>query len=74
MACDVVNTRAAITPLKTDRITELLEVIMLKPPARFKNTQITSIKWNNVEYQCKSAFRGCGRKFLRGIVERRVVE
>jgi hypothetical protein len=70
MFFDIVSTRASITPInKFDKMQqELFEIIILKPPPYFKNTSINSIKWNNKEYQCQSAFKSCGDKFLKGVI------
>jgi hypothetical protein len=66
---DVVETRASIVPMyKSDDLLEVFEVILLKPPSCFECTQISSIKWNNKEYKCHSAFRSYGPKFLKGTI------
>ncbi|MDR1391121.1 MAG: hypothetical protein LBI95_01990 [Holosporales bacterium] len=67
----VLDTKASIRQLKSDDgLCPLFEVIILKPPIKFKNTLFSALKWNNQDYSYKTQFREHKEKFLKGTVTR----
>ena len=66
---EVMNARASIRSLKSnDNLGNLFEVIILKPPAKFKNTQFSALKWNNLDYAYISQLSDYKEKFLKGTI------
>lgn len=66
---DVMNARASIRSLKAKNdLGDLFEIIILKPPAKFKNTQFSAIKWNNSDYSYVSQLSDYKEKFLKGTI------
>ena len=61
----VFKARASIRSVNS----ELFEVIMLKPPAKLKNSPISALEWNDAEYVYISPISEHKRKFLKGKVK-----
>lgn len=61
---EVVKNRASIRPISP----KLFEVVMLKPPAKFREVQFSAIRWNNADYIYNSPFSEYKGKFVKGRV------
>lgn len=59
---EVVKNRASIRPINS----KLFEVVMLKPPAKFKEVQFSAIRRNNADYIYNSPFSEYKEKFVKG--------
>jgi len=67
MFCDVLNLRASITSLSMD---DLYEIIILKPPTKFRNINFSGVKWKGVEYKYTSNLSNYKDKFLKGTISK----
>ncbi len=61
----LLKARASIRAVNSD----MFEVIILKPPAKFSNTSVSAIKWNDSEYIYVSPITEYKVKFLKGNVK-----
>ena len=62
---EVIKVRASMRSINS----KLFEVVMLKPPAKFKNSQFSAIRWNNEDYSYEAPFAEYKEKFLKGKVK-----
>ncbi|MDR0942314.1 MAG: hypothetical protein LBM19_01705 [Holosporales bacterium] len=67
---EVLKTRASISRIGTENGNELLDVIILKPPIKFKQTPFSALRWNNGDYKYKGTFKEHKEKYLKGVVAR----
>ena len=61
----LLKARASIRAINPD----MFEVIILKPPAKFRNTSVSAIRWNDSEYIYISPIEEHKVKFLKGKVK-----
>lgn len=61
----LLKARASIRAVNQD----MFEVIILKPPVKFRNTSISAIKWNDSEYIYVSPIAEHKAKFLKGKIK-----
>ena len=64
---EVLHVRASIKALF---LPNLYQIVILQLPTKFKNLNITGIKWNEEEYKCIANFVNYKGNFLKGTVEK----
>ncbi|GHT89222.1 hypothetical protein FACS1894113_3710 [Alphaproteobacteria bacterium] len=63
------ETRASVKAMQCSLdLGSTFELIILKPPTRFSQTNFSAIKWRNNIYEIKSQLKTIKNKFLKGTV------